>query len=162
MNSQHPKPTKPKSKSNKQARELSALTRALSHCCLDKEERICKSFGLHAAGGRVLATVLREGSITPSEVADRLGIGNSRVTPIIDGLLRKGLVIRTEGVDDRRTRRVSLTERGREIAISLQDFETDLHQRLLGHFPVARRKELLESLRELREAMDEIRQSILK
>lgn len=160
MNNQHPKTKKRIAKTELQAADLASLTRALSHCCLDKEERICKSFGLHASDGRVLAAMLQEEFVTPSEVAERLGIGNSRVTPLIDRLLKKGLVTRTEGEHDRRTKRVGLTAEGRAIASSLREFEVNLHRLLLSQFPASRRTELLNSLHELRDAMDEIRQGI--
>jgi len=145
---------------SKQAQELATLTRALSHCCLDKEERICQTFGLHSADGRVLAAMLRENVITPSEVAEHLGIGNSRVTPLIDRLAKKGLVSRTESGQDRRVKQLTLTEAGRTVAERLHEFETELHENLLGHFPPAKRKDLLDSLHELRAAMDSVRSSI--
>jgi len=145
---------------SKQAQELATLTRALSHCCLDKEERICQSFGLHAADGRVLAAMQRDNVATPSEVAEHLGIGNSRVTPLIDRLAKKGLVLRTESGQDRRVKQLILTEAGRAIAGRLQKYETELHESLLGHFPAAKRKFLLDSLHELRAAMDSVRRSI--
>ncbi len=147
-------------KTTKQAQELAALTRALSHCCLDKEERICRTFGLHSADGRVLAALLCENVATSSAIAARLGIGNSRVTPLIDRLAKKGLVSRTEAGQDRRVRKLELTDAGRSVATKLHDFETELHENLLSRFPTAKRKELLDTLIELRAAMDSVRSSI--
>lgn len=148
------------SRKSNQAQELATLTRALSHCCLDKEEKICQSFGLHAADGRVLAAMQRDNVATPSEVAEHLGIGHSRVTPLIDRLAKKGLVLRTESGQDRRVKQLILTEDGRAIAKRLQEFEIELHQNLLGHFQPAKRRFLLDSLHELQAAMESVRRSI--
>lgn len=144
-----------------QARELSALTRELSHCCIEKEERICRSFDLHSADGRLLAAMLNEQITTSSGLAARLGIGNSRITPIIDRLVAKGLVARTGFQSDRRVRTVELTEQGRAIAIQMRDFETELHLKLLGYIPSTERAGLLTTLHHLKNAMDEVKDSIL-
>jgi MarR family transcriptional regulator, transcriptional regulator for hemolysin len=143
-----------------QAKQLAALTRELSRCCLDKEERICRTFGLHAADGRVLTAISTEGLETATALAERLGIGNSRLTPLIDRLEKKGFVARAEAEGDRRVRQLTLTESGRTVAARVQSFETHLHQELLSRFPEAERAQLLETLRHLKTAMDEIRQSI--
>ena len=160
MNSQRPKTSRMRHPGGPQARELAALTRELSRCCLDKEERICRTFGLHAAEGRVLAAIHGEQLHTASELADRLRIGNSRLTPLIDRLAKKGLLTRAESGDDRRVRRLELTESGLSVAQRMQTFETHLHQQLLAKFPAGERPVLMDTLQHLKAAMDEIRTSI--
>jgi len=49
------------------------------------------------------------------ELAESLGASMPSLSRAVDGLVRKGLVDRTEDPDDRRRRRVALTESGREI-----------------------------------------------
>lgn len=154
-NREHPKTVR-------QALELAELTRELSNCCLDKETKMCRSFGINSADGRVIASMLREKLTTSSAIAQQLGIGNSRITPLIDRLVKKGMVVRTECDDDRRVRRLELTSEGREVARNLMAFEASLHRRLLEHFPERERERLLSTLKSLRGAMNEIRQSIDK
>ena len=49
------------------------------------------------------------------ELAESLGASMPSLSRAVDGLVRKGLVTRSEDPDDRRRRRVALTESGREI-----------------------------------------------
>ncbi|HTU15998.1 MAG TPA: MarR family transcriptional regulator [Solirubrobacterales bacterium] len=50
------------------------------------------------------------------ELAEELGASMPSLSRAIDGLVRKDLVSRIEDPEDRRRRRISLTESGREIA----------------------------------------------
>jgi DNA-binding MarR family transcriptional regulator len=49
------------------------------------------------------------------ELAESLGASMPSLSRAVDGLVRKGLVTRSEDPDDRRRRRVALTPAGREI-----------------------------------------------
>lgn len=115
---------------------------------------------MHAADGRVLSAIYGEKLNTASELAERLRIGNSRLTPLVDRLVRQGLVSRAESGNDRRVRRIELTEAGRTVAVQLLNLETQLHQELLSQFPDSERAALVETLQRLKLAMDEIRRSI--
>ena len=50
------------------------------------------------------------------EISEGLGVSMPSLSRAIDGLVRKGLVSRDEDPEDRRRRRVTLTEAGREIS----------------------------------------------
>ncbi|MGK2954450.1 MAG: MarR family winged helix-turn-helix transcriptional regulator [Solirubrobacterales bacterium] len=50
------------------------------------------------------------------KLAESLGASMPSLSRAVDGLVRKGLVTRSEDPDDRRRRRVALTRSGREIA----------------------------------------------
>ena len=49
------------------------------------------------------------------ELAESLGASMPSLSRAVDGLVHKGLVTRSEDPDDRRSRRVALSDRGREI-----------------------------------------------
>lgn len=60
-------------------------------------------------------------SVSGQTLSRRLGVGLGTVTGIVDRLVAQGLVTRFEDRDDRRVRRVSLTEAGRKVASDFTD-----------------------------------------
>lgn len=73
-----------------------------------------------AAAFNVLAVLDGAGQpLNPSTIADRLLVSRATVTGVVDSLERRGLVRRTKGKGDGRTRVVALTARGRRVARQL-------------------------------------------
>jgi DNA-binding MarR family transcriptional regulator len=58
-------------------------------------------------------------TLSPSDLADRLGITRPSITSLIDGLVRQGLVRRQPARDDRRRMTISLTPAGRQLLTDL-------------------------------------------
>jgi DNA-binding MarR family transcriptional regulator len=61
---------------------------------------------------KVLLLLHLEGSTSAHELADSLGVSMATVTGIVDRLVDRDLVTRTEDPDDRRVRRISLAAEG--------------------------------------------------
>ena len=59
--------------------------------------------------------ILRDGPMAMSALSAELGISHSAITQIADRLERAGMVERVPGEDDRRCKRLTLTERGVEV-----------------------------------------------
>jgi DNA-binding MarR family transcriptional regulator len=70
----------------------------------------------------------------PSEIADELGMSKQAVNYLLGGLERSGYVRRADDPDDRRSRRVELTERGeavrQTIRATVADIESELAREL--------------------------------
>ncbi|HLQ35685.1 MAG TPA: MarR family transcriptional regulator [Chloroflexota bacterium] len=62
---------------------------------------------------RVLFQLRAAGPLSVSELAERLGISPPAVSPVVDQLVRRRLLSRTEHSDDRRITMVDLTDGGR-------------------------------------------------
>ncbi len=61
-------------------------------------------------------SVFREGEAPYlQELAERLGASMPSLSRAVDGLVRQGLASRSEDPDDRRRRRIELTEAGRDV-----------------------------------------------
>ncbi|MFI1581248.1 MarR family winged helix-turn-helix transcriptional regulator [Embleya sp. NPDC020630] len=78
-------------------------------------------FGLSAGRYRLLAALEdADGEMTPSGLADALGVTRATVTGLLGGLEREGLVLRRPSAEDGRSAVVVLTARGaqkmRELA----------------------------------------------
>ncbi|NWK96232.1 MarR family transcriptional regulator [Sphingobium lactosutens] len=71
--------------------------------------------GASLAQLKLLMLVDRAGSIRSTEIADALAQAPRTVTEAVDGLERDGLVVRSPDPNDRRAKRISLTEAGSMI-----------------------------------------------
>jgi len=76
---------------------------------------------------RLLAMV--EGGQRASFLADRLAVAKPTVTALVDGLVERGYVSRSQSTDDRRATQIALTSAGRK---ALKAAETEMAERLDG------------------------------
>jgi DNA-binding MarR family transcriptional regulator len=144
-----------------QADRLSRLTRELSRCCQGKEEQIFGAFDLSTAEGRVLLSVADcPAPCTPSALAERLNLGRSRLTPLVENLVHKGFLSRAEHTADRRVRELTLTAQGAQIAGQVTDYQISFHENLLRRFATDERLELLAVLDNLHKAIEEQRETL--
>ena len=76
---------------------------------------------------RLLAMV--EGGQRASFLADRLAVAKPKVTALVDGLVERGYVSRSQSTDDRRATQIALTSAGRK---ALKAAEAEMAERLDG------------------------------
>lgn len=77
--------------------------------------------GLSASQVVTLSFLEGNGPRTISEVVNIVGLTPSSVSALLTRLLESGLVSRSEGLKDRRTRLVGLSTKGRAIAAKIQE-----------------------------------------
>lgn len=118
-----------------------------------QRERVLRAAGVSLSGEGLngLALVRRQGSITVSDLAQRLEIDPSTASRQIHRLERLGLVTRSTDAADRRIARLTTTAKGRKLLdrvrdVSLNDFDVVL--RSWSQADRTRFAELLDRFRE--------------
>lgn len=115
-------------------------------------ERTCARHGISRADYDVLATLRRSGEpfqLTPGALGGSLMLSTGGMTGRLDRLEQAGLVTRCPGPGDRRSRLVTLTDRGRQLIDQALDAGVETQRRLLADLPPGRRQQLNELLRDL-------------
>jgi DNA-binding MarR family transcriptional regulator len=140
-----------------QAQQLARLTRDLSQCCQAKEEQLLAASGLSCSEGRVLLSIADHKLERASVVAEYLGISRGRLTPLVEKLVRKKLLTRTELPADRRSNRLMLTKAGEDLAKAVTGSQASFHENLLLRFRQEERPRLLGTLEQLRTAIEDLR-----
>lgn len=69
--------------------------------------------GLTLARARALFAIARRGPMTQKELAQELEIETPTLVRVLDGMARQDLIIRTEDANDRRAKRIAMTEAGK-------------------------------------------------
>jgi DNA-binding MarR family transcriptional regulator len=90
----------------------------------------------------VLLRTIYEGEMTPSEVADRIGMTRGAVSKIADKLVQRGLISRTASNVDRRYQALQLTRAGEELVPKLGALADKNDEEFFGHM-MPEQKELL-------------------
>jgi DNA-binding MarR family transcriptional regulator len=84
-----------------------------------------------------------------SELTSSLGIACSSATGVVDRLVERGLAERTRPDDDRRTVKVALTRRGRNLHDSYNEDRINLGRGMLAPLDPAERRRLLALFRKI-------------
>ena len=103
------------SESDLLTRSLTALRHAVLRDGFLDAIRAMDDFELSVAQMGTLMLLDAEGSSTVSDLANDLGRSLSATSRLLDQMVRRGLVSRQEDEYDRRVKRVTLAERGREL-----------------------------------------------
>lgn len=143
-----------------QATKLQNLLNEILHCCEDRRFYEAQRFGLPYAEIRCLLLFKGERYLTVKGIAQKLDVAKSRITKLIDGLLRKGMVERMEDPRDARVKLISLTNKGIEKVKKIEEFHKDVHKQILLRLDHQERKAILSRLEVLKLAMESVRSEL--
>jgi DNA-binding MarR family transcriptional regulator len=144
-----------------QTARLRDLIAEIISCCEDRKLYESKRFDLTLTEVKVLLLFDGERYLTVKEIADRLEVAKSRVTKIMEGMMRKGLVMRTDDPRDARVKLIGLTARGREKTRDLEAFYREAHRNVLLNVDSYKRKELISNLETLRSSMEAVKETLV-
>jgi len=144
-----------------QAKRLQDLIGEITQCCQEKSIYQANKFGLTQAEMKCLLLFAEERYLTVKGLAQKLEVAKSRVTRIIDGLVKKRLAQRIDDPEDARVILISLTPEGQKQAEALDVFLKDLHHQLLRELKEVDRKNVLASLESLRSSMEVVKQQLV-
>jgi DNA-binding MarR family transcriptional regulator len=116
-----------------------------------------QKFGLPQAELKCLMLFEIERYLTVKGIAQTMDVAKSRVTKIIDGLLKKKLVQRIDDPRDGRIRLISLTPKGQKKSREIENFLRNIHQKILVQMEHEEKKTMLSSLELLRLSMEAVK-----
>lgn len=128
----------------------------LYQCCSERHAALSERFGLPQAELRCLMLFGDERYRTAKGIAVRLNIAKSRVTKIVDGLVKKGLVVKVDDPADSRVTLLALTPPGRKKRREIEQAMDHMRQAVLEGIDPARRESLLDCLDTLKATMERV------
>ena len=99
--------------------------------------------------------------LTGIQIAGLLDVAKSRATVIIENLVKKGLVQRSQDPNDARVKLISLTPVGQRKVREIEEFMFTLHQQLLDHIDPIQRTGVITALETLRSSMEAVKSHLL-
>jgi len=133
--------------------KLSDIVLQLVDSCQTRQEKIASKSDIMVAEFKALRYFGRDKVLTVGELARRMGLSNSRLTRIIDGLVNKGLIKRYPGIKDRRVIEIKLTIKGEKKKDILQKSCFSVYKEIIDCIPVEKSKKVISVLEELQIAI---------
>ena len=140
---------------NQLAEHMADLTYELLENCQIKIERTAHKLNLTVAEFKLLRSIQDGEKLSAGNLAKRLGLSSSRITRIIDGLVKKEMVRKDVGGNDRRVVDVQLTPIGMETRKQLKDMYTSVHRDIIDLLPSDAGESVMLAMEKLREATHE-------
>ncbi|MGA9535015.1 MAG: MarR family transcriptional regulator [Desulfobacterales bacterium] len=140
-----------------QLEQFQLLVNRLYQCCQERMQYQSDRFDLPDAELRCLLLFGEERYLTPKGIAQKMNVVKSRISKIVDGLMKKGLVQRIKDPEDSRIHLLSLTAEGQRKIHDIKEFMDDVHHQVLLRIPPEQRKLLLIDLDLLKSSMEAVK-----
>jgi DNA-binding MarR family transcriptional regulator len=119
---------------------------------LDEYQKTCCEVTM--AQCHAVVEIGRKQLITLIELAEILKLDNSTMSRTVNNLVNKDLVMRETNREDRRYITISLTQKGQKVFKSIEEDMDAYYEKLFKDIPENKRVQLIESLQNLIDALD--------
>ncbi|MGD9043030.1 MAG: MarR family winged helix-turn-helix transcriptional regulator [Desulfobacterales bacterium] len=133
----------------------------LFQCCQERMQYQCERFGLPDAEFRCLMLFGEERYLTAKGIAHKMNVVKSRVSKIVDGLIKKKLIQRIKDPEDSRISLLSLTADGQKKLSNINRFLQDIHYQVLLQMAPDQRKTVLTNLDILKASMEAVKEMMV-
>jgi DNA-binding MarR family transcriptional regulator len=144
-----------------QLKQFQELILKLFQCCQERMQYQCERFGLPDAEFRCLMLFGEERYLTAKGISLKMNVVKSRVSKIIEGLLKKKLIQRIKDPEDSRISLLSLTPPGHEKLNNINEFLNDVHHTVLLQITPEQRKTVLTNLDILKASMEAVKEMMV-
>lgn len=144
-----------------QLEQFQQLIMRLYQCCQERMQYQCERFGLPNAEFRCLMLFGEERYLTAKGIAHKMNVVKSRVSKIVDGLIKKKLIQRIKDPEDSRISLLSLSADGQEKLYNINEFLQDIHHQVLLQMAPDQRKAVLTNLDILKASMEAVKEMMV-
>ncbi len=99
--------------------------------------------------------------LTAKGIALKMNVVKSRVSKIVDGLIKKGFIQRIKDPEDSRVSLLSLTPVGNQKLNEINGFLQDVHYQVLRQITPEQRKAVLTNLDILKASMEAVKEMMI-
>jgi DNA-binding MarR family transcriptional regulator len=147
--------------SENQLKQFQELIAKLFQCCQERMQYQCERFELPDAELRCLVLFGQERYLTAKGIAQKMNVVKSRVSKIVDGLIRKKLIQRIKDPEDSRISLLSLSSEGQKKLNDINDFLEDVHHQVLSQMAPDQRMAMLTNLDILKASMEAVKEMMV-
>jgi DNA-binding MarR family transcriptional regulator len=144
-----------------QLNKFQELIARLFQCCQERMQYQSERFQLPDAELRCLGLFGKERYLTAKSIAHRMNVVKSRVSKIIDGLIKKDLIQRIKDPEDSRVQLLSLTPEGQKKINEINVFIEDVYSQVLSQIAPDQRQAMLTNLDILKASMEAVKEMMV-
>ena len=141
-----------------QLEQFQVLISKLFQCCQERMQYQCERFQLPDAELRCLGLFGEERYLTAKGIAPKMNVVKSRVSKIIDGLIKKKLIQSIKDPEDSRVSLLSLTSHGQKKLNEINSFLKSIHGQVLSQMAQDQRQAMLTNLDILKASMEAVKE----
>ena len=143
-----------------QVQRLQELITSMVQCCEDRKLYERGRFDLPYAEVRCIMFFRGERYLTAKSISERMDVAKSRVSKLIESLIKKGFLERSDDPSDARVKLICLTLSGKAKVKEVNLFHQKIHAKLLMQMGLDERSDLLANLERLRGAMEVVKKDL--
>jgi DNA-binding MarR family transcriptional regulator len=147
--------------SDYQIQQFQTLVTKLFQCCQERAQYQCERFQLPDAELRCLLLFGEERYLTSKGIAYKMNVVKSRVTKIVNGLVKKKLIQRIPDPEDSRITLLSLTADGQKKLNEINKFYDFVNHQVLLQMEPEQRKTMLTNLDILKASMESVKEMMV-
>ena len=147
--------------SENQLKQFQELIAKLFQCCQERMQYQCERFELPDAELRCLVLFGQERYLTAKGIAQKMNVVKSRVSKIVDGLIRKKLIQRIKDPEDSRISLLSLSPEGHKKLNEINGFLENIHHQVLSQMAPDQRMAMLTNLDILKASMEAVKEMMV-
>jgi DNA-binding MarR family transcriptional regulator len=147
--------------SENQLKQFQELIAKLFQCCQERMQYQCERFELPDAELRCLVLFGQERYLTAKGIAQKMNVVKSRVSKIVDGLIRKKLIQRIKDPEDSRISLLSLSPEGQKKLNEINGFLENIHHQVLSQMAPDQRMAMLTNLDILKASMEAVKEMMV-
>jgi DNA-binding MarR family transcriptional regulator len=136
------------------AKHLGNLIFEILPICQKKEEELAEGHGLFHTEFKCLRLFGVDENMNNKEIAERMRLSPSRLTRIMDGLVKKGYMKREIDKSDRRNMTISLSRKGKILTNKVNDAFIDIHSDILKEIETSKHEPLINTMEHLDRAVE--------
>ncbi|MBP7459719.1 MAG: MarR family transcriptional regulator [Candidatus Delongbacteria bacterium] len=138
--------------------ELGNFIKRVSDQCTSREMDIAAHYRLTLSESRAIRSFRSpDEKIKMTELSNRMELAESRITRIIDSLVKKKYIVRENSAEDRRVVFIGLTEKGRSVFSELLETCDQLWRQIWKLLPDEVKGSIINDFRILDQVMDQIK-----
>lgn len=118
------------------------------------EREQIKIHGFTSSQCHILLEILKNGSLTINEISAKMNLEISTITRVMDNLVRDQLLVRNRLSHDKRIVEASLTEKGEQEAVKLQESIRDYYKNVISYLPPGHVREVMSAVELLLSAVE--------
>jgi DNA-binding MarR family transcriptional regulator len=147
--------------SDYQIQQFQTLVTKLFQCCQERAQYQCERFQLPDAELRCLLLFGEERYLTSKGIAYKMNVVKSRVTKIVNGLVKKKFIQRIPDPEDSRITLLSLTAHGQKKLNEINKFYDFVNHQVLLQMEPEQRKTMLTNLDILKASMESVKEMMV-
>lgn len=130
----------------------------VSHFIQNQYNQKLSEYGLTLAQAKVLYFLSEHGEQAQSEMQKRLYIKGSSMNGLVDSMLKKELILKQQSKEDRRTKLISLTDKGREIDGQLWNLINGTESQLGEGFTPEEQQKMISWLKKMKQNVESLQE----